>query len=170
MLVRRVRGLLAVLALAVPVAVLAASPAQASCPVPGGGSYPVLTGTLQLNGAPASGAQLVATGAGFQPRSPVCLDVADTPLQLATVIANREGAFTATITVPPLPMGQHILRAMGTTHSGSTLILNTAFTNGYTLPSAGLRTGRWILLGVAAVGLVALMTFGRRRSRVRPTT
>jgi hypothetical protein len=169
MLVRRARNWLAVLVLLVPVGVLVASPAYASCPVTGVGAYPVLTGTLQLNGAPASGAQLVASGSGFRPRSPICIEVAATSLQIATVFANREGGFATSIVVPALPTGQHILRATGSTRDGSALILNTAFTNGYALPNAGLRVGRWVMLAVATAGLVALLAFGRRRARASRT-
>jgi hypothetical protein len=165
MLARVVRGVLVVLALVVPTAVgvLAASPASAACPVLAG--YPVLTGDLQINGIPTSGAQITATGSGFRPGSPVCLEVASSPVQLASGFANKQGNYSSTITLPSLPLGQHILRATGRARDGSTLILNTAFTNGYSLPNSGLRVARWVLLVVASVGLLALLTTNRSRAR-----
>src|SRR5215470_7010978 len=127
------------MALAVVAAVLAVpTPSYAACPTRGD-DYPVLTGVLQVNGAPASGVQLTASGSGFRSGSAVCVEVASTPNQLAVVNANRSGNFTTTFTLPDLAPGQHILRATGIARSGSTLILNTAFTNGYALPSNGTK-------------------------------
>ena len=165
MLVRVLRVILAVLALVVPtgVAVLDASPASASCPVPTG--YPVLTGDLHIDGIPASGARLVATGSGFRAGSPVCLEVASSPVEFAVATATKTGGFTSKITLPGLTLGQHILRAVGHARDGSTLILNAAFTNGYALPNSGLRIGRWVLFGVASVGLILLLSTGRSRAR-----
>src|SRR5262245_5825750 len=79
-----------------------ATPASAACPTRGT-DYPVLTGVLQLNAAPASGVELTASGSGFRPGSTVCVEVASTPDQLATAKANRSGNFSTTITVPELP-------------------------------------------------------------------
>jgi hypothetical protein len=158
-----------VVAALVVAAVLAvpATPASAACPTRGN-DYPVLTGVLQLNGAPATGVRLVASGIGFRPGSAVCVEVESTPDQLATATAKKDGAFATTITLPDLPLGQHVLRATGIARDGSTLILNTAFTNGYaSLPGTGTRVLRWFLLA-AVIGIVALLTRRRaRRSRTR---
>ena len=159
-----VRAGIAALVVAAVLAV-PATPASAACPTRGN-DYPVLTGVLQLNLAPASGVELIASGAGFRPGSTVCVEVASTPDQLATVTANKSGGFSTTITVPKLPVGQHLLRATGIARSGSTLILNTAFTNGYALPSTGTRVLRWVLLVTAIAGL-GLLLIRSRRSRAR---
>ena len=156
-------GLAAVVAaaiLAVP-----ATPASAACPTRGN-DYPVLTGILQLNAAPASGVQLTASGVGFRPGTIVCVEVASTPEQLATAKVTKDGGFTTTVTVPNLPLGQHMLRATGVARTGSTLILNTAFTNGYALPSPGARILRWVLLVTSVIGL-GLLLIRTRRSRTR---
>ena len=167
---RQMRGYVRIgVAALVVAAVIAgpATPASAACPTRGN-DYPVLTGVLQLNGAPASGVRLTASGGGFRPGSTVCVEVASTPDQLATATAKKDGGFTTTITLPDLPLGQHVLRATGITRGGSTLILNTGFTNGYALPGTGTRVLRWFLLVAAVVGLVALLIRGRaRRSRTR---
>src|SRR5262252_2369323 len=151
------------LAALVAAAVLAipATPAAAACPSRGN-DYPVLTGILQLNAAPASGVQLTASGVGFRPGSIVCVEVASTPEQLATAKVAKDGGFTTTITVPDLPLGQHLLRATGIARTGSTLVLNTAFTNGYSLPSTGTRVLRWVLLVASAAGLFLLLIRTRR--------
>jgi len=59
-----------------------------------------------------------------------------------------------------------MLRATGISRTGSTLILNTAFTNGYALPSPGARILRWVLLVAALIGL-GLLLIRTRRSRTR---
>jgi len=100
-------ALVAAAILAVP-----ATPASAACPTRGN-DYPVLTGILQLNAAPASGVQLTASGVGFRPGTIVCVEVASTPEQLATAKVTKDGGFTTTVTVPNLPLGQHMLRATG---------------------------------------------------------
>jgi hypothetical protein len=46
------------------------------------------------------------------------------------------------------------------------LILNTAFTNGYALPSSGARILRWVLLVTSVIGL-GLLLIRTRRSRTR---
>jgi hypothetical protein len=155
------------LVLAVAAAVLAVpTPSYAACPTRGD-DYPVLTGVLQVNGAPASGVRLVASGTGFRSGSLICVDVASAPDQLAVATATRSGNFITTITLPDLAPGQHILRATGIARSGSTLILNTAFTNGYALPSTGTRLLRWLGLGAALVGLILLLVRPVRRARAR---
>jgi hypothetical protein len=156
-------GLAALVAAAV--LTVPATAASAACPTRGN-DYPVLTGILQLNGAPTSGVRLTASGVGFRPGSAVCVDVESTPDQLATATAKKDGGFSTPITLPDLPLGQHVLRATGIARDGSTLILNTAFTNGYALPGTGTRVLRWFLLIAAVVGLVALLTRARR-SRAR---
>jgi len=153
-------ALVAAAILAVP-----ATPASAACPTRGNDD-PVLTGMLQLNAAPASGVQLTASGVGFRPGSIVCVEVASTPEQLATAKVSKDGGFTTTVTVPNLPLGQHMLRATGIARTGSTLILNTAFTNGYALPSSGARILRWVLLVTSVIGL-GLLLIRTRRSRTR---
>ena len=153
-------ALVAAAILAVP-----ATPASAACPARGN-DYPVLTGILQLNAAPASGVQVTASGVGFRPGSIVCVEVASTPEQLATAKVSKDGGFTTTVTVPNLPLGQHMLRATGVARTGSTLILNTAFTNGYALPSSGARILRWVLLVTSVIGL-GLLLIRTRRSRTR---
>jgi hypothetical protein len=154
----------AILAVAAVLAVPA--PAHAAC-ASATANYPVLTGTLQLSSAPASGVQLIVSGTGFEPRSTVCLDVAPIAAQLATVKTNRQGDFTTTITLPDLPLGQHIVRATGIARDGSTLILNTAFTNGYALPSTGARALRWTLFSAAVVGLLLILGFRSRAGTPR---
>jgi len=153
-------ALVAAAVLAVP-----ATPASAACPTRGS-DYPVLTGVLQLNAAPASGVRLTASGVGFRPGSTVCVEVESTPDQLATAKVSKDGGFTTTITVPELPAGQHLLRATGIARTGSTLILNTAFTNGYALPSTGTRVLRWALL-IGSLGGLGLLLTRTRRSRTR---
>jgi hypothetical protein len=153
-------ALVAAAILAVP-----ATPASAACPSRGN-DYPVLTGILQLNAAPASGVQLTASGVGFRPGTIVCLEVESTPEQLGTAKVSRDGGFTTTVTMPDLALGQHLMRATGIARTGSTLILNTAFTNGYALPNSGTRVLRWVLLVASVIGL-GLLLIRTRRSRTR---
>jgi hypothetical protein len=167
-MLRRFVVWLVVPVLAAAIIVATGSPASAVCTIPGGGDYPILTGTLQVNGTPTGGATLTTSGTGFKPGTTVCLEVASTPVQLGTAKVNKGGGFVTTVTLPQLPDGQHILRAIGTTRGGYTLTLSTAFTNGATVPGAGVKLLRWLLLIAGVAGLVALLATSRRSRRPAP--
>ena len=62
---------------------------------------------------------MVLTGSGFLPFSTVVLTMYSTPTPLGTAVADADGTFTATVTIPSgLAAGTHALVASGIDDSG----------------------------------------------------
>ena len=61
----------------------------------------------------AVGARLTVSGTSFAPGEQVRLELHSTPVLLATVTADAQGRFTATLTVPRVAPGAHQVVATG---------------------------------------------------------
>ena len=131
--------------------------------------YPRWVDTPESLNAPASavaGDTITLTGDGFQPGEALEVWLLSTPVQLATLTADANGAFTATVTIPAnVPPGAHTLEIRGaqspTFSQGFTVFAKLAETG--SSPSVGPIAVAALLLAGAGAALMVL----KRRTTVR---
>jgi LPXTG-motif cell wall-anchored protein len=118
----------------------------------------------------AAGKTITVTGTGYAPGSTVTLAIYSTPTVLTTVVADANGAFTVTVTVPAgLAAGKHTLVAAGVDDLGNARYVNLEVTvtsgGGVRLANTGADVTVPALGGIAVLGLGAgLIVAARRRS------
>jgi hypothetical protein len=155
------------------VALSAGGPSPASSPsgsvVP---SAPVVSSTPPVTGLPlgtgngpissaSPGESLVVKGGGYAPYSSVTITIYSSPQVLATVRADRLGAFERSVTVPEgLPAGTHSFVAAGVDKAGDVralrLDLTVAASNGGgSLPITGPAV-MWLIVGGFALTLAGV--------------
>ncbi len=117
--------------------------------------------TLDRNQVVAGGTVQV-TGTGFAPGTDVRITIESTPVLLATVTADVNGAFVADVKIPNGFSGQHTLIATGTDPQGSVRVLESPITVGTktaTMPPTTTLTGGILVRGSDAqlIGLAAAL-------------
>jgi titin len=123
-----------------------------------------------------AGQSVTLVGDGYLPGSTVTLVIYSTPTVLGTVVADANGKFTATVTVPAgLAAGSHSLVASGVDSSGAVRYLRMNVTVSAagvaTASSGGLALTGFTAFPFVAGGLLALaagaglLTAARRRAR-----
>jgi|GEM_PF-3475967 len=131
--------------------------------------YPRWVDTPESLNAPASavaGDTITLTGDGFQPGEALEVWLLSTPVQLAALTADADGAFTTTVTIPTnVPPGAHTLEIRGAQ--------SATFSQGFTVfaglsdtgpsPSVGPIALTSLLLAGAGAALMVL----KRRTTVR---
>ena len=158
----------------------------------GDSSAPVSTGVIPFpatvptsNGdlTPAAGSSdevvagktMVISGTGYEPHSTVTVLIYSSPQVLTTVVADANGAFTVTVTVPAgLTAGQHTLVASGVDDLGNPRFTTLAVTVSAAgvatvatpkLAATGADVTAPLLGGLAALAVGAgLIVASRRRS------
>ena len=132
-------------------------------------AYAQWVDTAESLTAPASavaGATISLTGDGYQPNEPLEIWLLSTPVQLTTLTADAQGAFTTTVTIPAnVTPGAHTLEIRGAqspTFAQSFTVFAALPATGPD-PSAGPIGVAALLLTGAGVGLVLIT----RRRRVR---
>jgi tripartite-type tricarboxylate transporter receptor subunit TctC len=152
--------------------VLWASPAFAYGP-----NAPTLTGNTTTVGP---GGTITLNGTGFQPGETVTLQLFSTPVTLGASMANSQGAFTTTVTIPAnTTPGNHTIVATGNT-SGATasfaiVVTGASATGGSTTGGAssggslaftGADIAAMAGIGAIALALGGMLVFAGRRRRV----
>ncbi|TAM91032.1 MAG: hypothetical protein EPN43_04870 [Jatrophihabitans sp.] len=124
------------------------------------------------NSSPSPGQSITVSGTGATPNGQVSIDFHSTVVHLATVTANVDGAYTATVTIPTGQCGAHTIVATDVT-TGNTA--STAVTLPACTASTGTGTGGGLsatgvaVAGIGAVGVALLLggglmlLLGRRR-------
>ena len=139
-----------------------------------------VAGELTVDGDLEPGATVTVSGAGYAVNVPeLVLELHSTPVELATVATDADGAFSTTVTVPSdIEPGDHQLVVLydGTeitstpvalaapTAAGTTATTDKAVAPAETVPP---QTGLVILGGLAALGLVSLLWHPMRSRRRR---
>jgi hypothetical protein len=112
------------------------------------------------------GAEVTVSGSGLMPNSDVVLELHSTPVHLATVKTDANGAFTTKLRLPKdITPGLHHVVATGTARDGSKKVASTELIVPFpTLPYTGTNTGTLALVafGLVAAGF-ALAVIGRPR-------
>ncbi|MDO4717325.1 MAG: 5'-nucleotidase C-terminal domain-containing protein [Propionibacteriaceae bacterium] len=140
------------------------TPTPSPTPTPGPGtpppgSAPEALITVSPERA-AVGAKLTVTGASFAPGEQVRLELHSTPVLLATVTADAQGRFTATLTVPRVAPGAHQVVATG--GSGGRRASASLTVMARQLPKTDGSAGAGPLFGLA----LALAFLALRRARL----
>jgi hypothetical protein len=145
-----------------PTAVVPASSAPATLPKASG----PLTSS-DRDSKVTVGAQVTLSGSGYQPGSVVELVVYSTPVSLGSVVADANGAFSATVTLPAsMANGKHHLVSVGVDAAGnprylvSEIIVSGGTGLAYTGFSPAPYLGGGAALLLAGAGLIVA---GRRR-------
>ncbi|MCW2677478.1 MAG: Fibronectin type protein [Modestobacter sp.] len=127
-------------------------------------TVPSADGTIQTNdsdNAVTAGQDVTLTGSGYLPGSTVDLIVYSTPTKVGSAVADADGSFTATVTLPAgLVNGEHHLVAAGVDANGNPRYLVTAITvSGGTAATAtgGLAYTGFSALPFVGGGLLALL-------------
>ncbi|WP_433220172.1 putative Ig domain-containing protein [Dactylosporangium sp. CS-047395] len=120
-----------------------------------------------------AGERITFLGTGFAPHSTAVVTIWSAPVNLATVLTDANGDFSAPVTIPVgLASGQHRVVAQGVAPDGTARAMALSVSVAGTVPAAGGRlpvTGAGVVpmaltgLALAALGL-ALALFGRRQS------
>jgi titin len=139
--------------------------------VPFSSSVPASDGDLTLPaGSTASvpaGKTITVSGSGYAPGSTVTVLIYSEPQVLTTVIADENGAFTVTVTVPAgLAPGQHTLVASGVDSEGNPRYVTLPVTVVAGLASTGADIAVPVIGGLAAltVGGTLLLVSRRRKA------
>jgi hypothetical protein len=148
--VRRIAAALAALA----IILLVASPATAQYPQ--AADITVSDATLACPGDEAT-----VAGEAFTPGSTVDIFVDGEPV--ATVQADEQGDFSATIDAPDAAAGAHTITAESSAGDRATAAV-TCLAAGVAFTGADISMGLILLVALVAVGVVALLA-GRRRAR-----
>jgi LPXTG-motif cell wall-anchored protein len=137
-------------------------------------AVPAKNGDLTLPAGTSStveaGKTVTVKGSGYMPGSAVTVAIYSTPQVLTTTVADINGDFTVTVTVPAgLAAGSHTLVAAGVDPSGAARYVNLVVTvtadGGAKLANTGADVTLPALGGIAALGLGAgLIAVSRRRS------
>jgi titin len=137
-------------------------------------AVPAKNGDLTLPAGTSStveaGKTVTVKGSGYMPGSAVTVAIYSTPQVLTTTVADINGEFTVTVTVPAgLAAGSHTLVAAGVDSSGAARYVNLVVTvtadGGAKLANTGADVTLPALGGIAALGLGAgLIVVSRRRS------
>ncbi|MCW2507087.1 MAG: hypothetical protein JWP68_235 [Modestobacter sp.] len=145
-----------------PTAVVPASSAPATLPKASG----PLTSS-DRDGKVTVGAQVTLSGSGYQPGSVVELVVYSTPVSLGSVVADANGAFSATVTLPAsMANGTHHLVSVGVDADGNPryLVSEIIVSGGTGLAYTGFSPAPYIGGGlVALLAGAGLIVAGRRR-------
>jgi hypothetical protein len=140
--------------------------------VPFSSSVPASDGDLTLPaGSTASvpaGKTITVSGSGYAPGSTVTVLIYSEPQVLTTVVADENGDFTVTVTVPAgLAPGQHTLVASGVDSQGNPRYVTLPVTVVAGLASTGADIAVPAIGGLAALTVGgALLFVSRRRSKV----
>jgi hypothetical protein len=148
--VRRIAAALAALAI-----ILLASPATAQYPQ--AADITVSDATLACPGD-----EFTVAGKGFTPGSTVDILVDGEPV--ATVEADEQGDFSATIDAPDAAAGEHTITAESSAGDRATTATVTCLAAAVAFTGADISMGLILLVALVAVGVVALLV-GRRRAR-----
>jgi titin len=147
--------------------VMPASPAVSDTPPET--DLPLNTGDGAISSA-TPGQTIVLKGDGYAPYSSVTLAIYSSPTVLGTVIADVDGAFAKSVTIPAgLATGAHSLVASGVDQTGTVRSLRLDITvagsgGGGTLPVTG-PTVVWLIVGGFALTLAGITMRGVRPTR-----